>query len=229
MTTRGTTDEDWGAPVNLGKTVNSSADEHQPNILADGCTLLLCSTRPGGYGGLDIWITKRDTKDDAWGTLVNLGPPINTSANDGRPSMSSDGLTLFFRTDGPGGFGGADIWLTTRATTNDPWGEPTNLGPTVNTSSWECGPSISGDGTTLYFHSNLGGIWGIWQVPIEPVVDLNADGIVDAADMCIIVDNWGTDDSLCDIGPMPWGDGIVDVQDLIVLAEHLFEETTPVE
>jgi len=227
MTTRGTKDEDWGAPVNLGKTVNSWADEHKPNILADGCTLLLCSRRPGGYGGLDIWITKRETKDDAWGTLVNLGPSINSSADDGRPSLSSDGLTLFFRTDRPGGFGGGDIYLTTRATINDPWGEPINLGPTVNTVFWECGPSISRDGTILYFHSDrpLGDDnWGIWQVSITPVVDLNDDGMVDSADMCIMVDHWGEDYSLCDIGPTPLGDGIVDVQDLIVLAEHLFED-----
>jgi hypothetical protein len=61
-------------------------------------------------------------------------------------------------------------------------------------------------------------------VLIEPVVDLNNDGIVDTIDMCIMVDNWGTEETLCDIGPMPWGDGIVDVQDLIILAEHLFEE-----
>ena len=47
--------------------------------------------------------------------------------------------------------------------------------------------------------------------------------------MCIMVDHWGTDDPLCDIGLMPWGDGIVDVQDLIVLAEHLFEEIPPAE
>ncbi|MHC4435740.1 MAG: LamG-like jellyroll fold domain-containing protein [Planctomycetota bacterium] len=57
-----------------------------------------------------------------------------------------------------------------------------------------------------------------------PIVDFNGDGIVDAADICIMVDHWGTDEPLCDVGPMPWGDGIVDVQDLIVLAEHLFEE-----
>ena len=63
----------------------------------------------------------------------------------------------------------------------------------------------------------------------EPLVDFNVDGIVDSADMCIMVDHWGTDEPLCDIGPMPWGDGIVDVQDLIVLAEHLFEEFLPVE
>ena len=58
----------------------------------------------------------------------------------------------------------------------------------------------------------------------EPIVDLNGDGIVDSADMCIVVDHWGTDNSLCDIGPMPWGDGVVDVQDLIILSEHLFED-----
>jgi len=58
----------------------------------------------------------------------------------------------------------------------------------------------------------------------EPIVDLSGDGIVDAADMCIVVDNWDTDYSLCDIGPMPWGDGVVDVEDLEILAEHLFEE-----
>lgn len=57
-----------------------------------------------------------------------------------------------------------------------------------------------------------------------PVVDFNGDEIVDSADVCIMVDHWGTDDSLCDIGSMPWGDGIVDVQDLIVLAEHLFTD-----
>jgi len=61
-------------------------------------------------------------------------------------------------------------------------------------------------------------------VSIDPVVDLNDDGIVDAADLCMMVDYWGTDMPLCDIGPMPWGDGIVDVQDLIILAEHLFED-----
>jgi N-acetylneuraminic acid mutarotase len=57
---------------------------------------------------------------------------------------------------------------------------------------------------------------------LGPVVDLNGDGTVDAADMCILVDHWGTDNSLCDIGPTPWGDGIVDVEDLKVLAEYLF-------
>jgi hypothetical protein len=57
-----------------------------------------------------------------------------------------------------------------------------------------------------------------------PQPDLNGDGIVDSADMCIMVDYWGTDEWFCDIAPIPWGDGIVDVHDLVVLAEHLFED-----
>jgi hypothetical protein len=79
----------------------------------------------------------------------------------------------------------------------------------------------------LYFNSpRPGGVGAsdIWQAPIEPIVDLNSDGIVDSLDMCIIIDHWGTNYSLCDIGPMPWGDGVVDVEDLKVLAEHLFED-----
>jgi inhibitor of cysteine peptidase len=94
------------------------------------------------------------------------------------------------------------------------------------------GASISADCSTLYFTSNRSGGVGsydLWQVSISPVVDFNGDGIVDCADMCIMVDHWGEDYPLCDIGPTPLGDGIVDVQDLIVLAEHLFEGIPQVE
>ena len=62
---------------------------------------------------------------------------------------------------------------------------------------------------------------------IEPIVDFNADGVVDSIDMCMMVDYWETDESLYDIAPTPFGDGIVDVKDLVVLAEHLFEEVPP--
>jgi len=65
--------------------------------------------------------------------------------------------------------------------------------------------------------------------PYPLVVDFNGDGVVDCADICLMVDHWHTDEPLYDIGPRPFGDGIVDVQDLIVLAEHLFEEIHPPE
>ncbi|MDT8303618.1 MAG: hypothetical protein RQ760_19210 [Sedimentisphaerales bacterium] len=122
--------------------------------------------------------------------------------------------------------------MTKRKSTQEPWDQVINLGPIVNTSLDDSMGGISPDMRKLYFHSNRSGGFGsydLWEAQIIPVVDLNDDGIVDSADICIIVDNWGTDEPLCDIGSAPWGDGIVDVQDLIVLVEHLFEEVPPVE
>jgi len=231
VTTRETTDGSWGEPENLGPTVNSSVLDHSPSISADGLSLFFGSTRSGGSGSADLWLTTRETIYDNWGTPVNLGPAVNSSANEGVSSISADGRMLFFSSFAfgpprPGGYGNLDIWVATRATVSDPWAAPVNLGPMVNSSFSEGGPDISADGSTLYFNSDrpAGSGWGLWQVSIDPVVDLNADGIVDSADMCIMVDHWGTDNRLCDIGPMPWGDGVVDVEDLIVLSEHLFEE-----
>jgi len=65
--------------------------------------------------------------------------------------------------------------------------------------------------------------------PYPFVVDFNGDGIVDGADICMMVEYWHTDEPFFDIAPQPFGDGIVDVQDLILLSEHLFEEIFPVE
>jgi Tol biopolymer transport system component len=233
VSTRETTADDWGTPSNLGPIVNSSNADYMSHISADGLSLYFSSERPGGLGLRDLWMTTRETTNDEWGEPVNLGPTVNTSSNERRMWISLDGLMLLLQSDRPKTSGAVDIYMTTRATTNDDWAEPVNIGPPVNVSIIsEVSPVVSSDGRTLYFSSyaRIGnyGAWDLWQAPIIPIVDLNSDGIVDSADMCIIVDNWGTDNSLCDIGPMPWGDGIVDVQDLIVLAEHLFEEFPPV-
>ncbi|MBC8471237.1 MAG: PD40 domain-containing protein [Planctomycetes bacterium] len=231
VTTRASVSEPWGEPVNLGSTVNSSAED-AGIVSADGLSFIISSNRSGGYGGQDLWISTRPSLSDEWSEPVNLGPTVNSSAWDWDAELSADGLWLLFTSQRPGGLGGGELWLTTRETTNDPWSTPMNLGAPVNSSSDDAFAGISVDGSTLYFTSNRPGGQGsydTWQAPIIPIVDLNNDGIVDATDMCIIVDKWGTDDPLCDIGPMPWGDGIVDVQDLIVLAEHLFEEVPPVE
>jgi len=65
-------------------------------------------------------------------------------------------------------------------------------------------------------------------IPLTPGIDFNSDGIVDAADICILAESWGMDEPLYDIAPTPFGDGVVDVQDLTVLAEHLFKEILPI-
>lgn len=224
----------FGTPTNLGPTVNSSAFDDAASISTDGSTLFFMSGRPGGYGINDLWVSMRATIEDDWGTPVNLGPTVNTSFDDFCPGISADGLSLYFTSNRPGGYGNrpggyglCSLWVTTRATTEDDWGTPVNLGPTVNSSNGEKMPYISPDCLTLYFGSNRPSGLGngdLWQVSIEPVVDLNGDGIVDSTDLCIIVNHWGEDYPWCDIGPTPLGDGIVDVQDLIVLAEHLFED-----
>ncbi|MCP4228905.1 MAG: hypothetical protein GY771_01985, partial [bacterium] len=237
VTIRATTEDDWGTPVNLGSTVNSSYWDNSPSISADGLSLFFDSKRPGGSGGTDLWVTTRPTSDDPWGAPVNLGPTVNSSASDGLPGISADGLTLFFSSYEdeplrPGGLGGSDIWVTRRATVSDPWGTPVNLGPTVNSSADDLSQSISVDGLMLYFTSRRPdgyGNYDIWQVPIIPIVDLNDDGKVDTADICIMADYWNTDEPACDIGPTPFGDGIVDAQDMLVLTEYLTKENVDVE
>jgi len=226
VSTRTTTEDPWGEPVNLGSIVNGPVADAEPSISGDELSLYFHSMRDDGYGITDIYVTTRASKDDEWETPVNLGSTINSSDWDWAPEVQIDGLSLIFGSDRPGGFGDYDIYVSKRPTKDNPWGEPFNLGSAVNTSDQEARPSISADGRVLYFYSNRsGGIGGydLWQVSIEPIVDLNSDGIVDAEDLCIVVDNWGTDNQLCDVGPMPWGDGVVDVEDLIVIAEHLFE------
>jgi len=235
VSTRPTINDPWCEPSNLGPNINSSSKlDRAPAISCDGLELYFVSvSRSGGLGGPDIWMATRETQDSEWGPAVNLGPPVNTGYEELGPRLSADGLLLFFSsgltsTARPGGMGHSDIWMARRPSRDAAWGKPVNLGQPVNSWEDEGGAHLSADGRTLYYTvggSPLGGPKGdLYQVSIDPIVDLNDDGIVDALDMCIIVDHWGTDNSLCDIGPTPFGDGIVDVQDLIVLAEHLFEE-----
>jgi hypothetical protein len=233
VTTRATTEDDWGQPENLGPTVNSPADDCFPSISADGLELYFSDYMVARSGGSwDLWVTTRETKDDDWGTPVNLGDTVNHWHYDGGPFISADSLTLFFTSVArPGGVSDTDdIWMTRRATVSGPWCTPVNLGPPINSPFKDGYPYFSADGSTLYFGSDRSGSWDLWQASVIPIVDFNGDGIVDAGDMCIMIDYWGEEEhSLCDIGPMPWGDGVVDVEDLIVLAEHLFEEFPPVE
>ena len=225
VATRETKEDPWGTPVNLGPTVNSSANDWMPSIAANGLSLFFNSNRSGGYGRWDLWVTTRETIHDEWGPPVNLGPTVNSGNRELSMSISHDGLLLFFGSDRSGGSGGHDLWVTRRPTPNDPWETPVNLGPTVNSSApYDQTPSISADGSTLYFSSNRPGGIGdsdIHEAPLIPIVDLNGDGIVDTTDRGIMMDHWGEDYPLSDIGPMPWGDGIVDMQDLLVLTKYL--------
>jgi hypothetical protein len=227
---RATVSDPWGEPENDSLININAMGGSASNLSSDGLSLFLWSRNDW-----DLYVSTRPTRDDLWSEPVNLGPTVNGADSTWRnrgPNISADGLVLFFTSNRDGGSGDMDLWMTRRSTIDGPWSEPVNLGPTINSAGHEQQPEISADGKSLLFCSSRGdgyGDWDIWQAEVHPVVDLNGDGIVNADDMCIVVDNWGTDNSLCDVGPMPWGDGVIDVEDLVVIAEHLFEEFPPVE
>jgi len=92
---------------------------------------------------------------------MNLGPPVNTATNDFGPNLSIDGHLLFFASARPGGFGGADIYVSHRDDPNDDfaWGTPVNVGPPINTANAEQAPFYlqnAEDGSgNLYFNRGL--------------------------------------------------------------------------
>ena len=205
----------WSAAHNVGSPVNTPHGEAFPSISPDGLELYFCDydyPRPGGNGHMDLWVAHRATRNAPWQEPQNLGQLVNSEAVDGRAHISADGLALFFDSNRAGGLGGLDLYMTRRKTITDPWEEAVNLGSVVNSTFGEQNPGISPDGRELYFNRDK----DIWQAFVDPVVDFNADGTLDLTDMVMLIDHWETDDSLFDIGPMPWGDGIVDVEDLKV-------------
>jgi beta-lactamase regulating signal transducer with metallopeptidase domain len=233
MTTRETTSDPWGEPVNLGPPVNGPTGEVFPCISSDSLELYFAEWdvgREGGYGSSDLWITKRPTIDDPWSTPENLGDTVNGSDFDGNPFIAPDGLTLYFGSTRPEGYGDLDIWMTRRETTDSPWTKSVNLGPAVNSLANDGMPSLSANGSTLHFCSDRSGGSGgydLWQVKILPVVDFNADGNIDTDDLLILIGFWGQNEPLCDIGPTPVGDGIVDIEDLVVFMSYWEKENMP--
>jgi hypothetical protein len=100
-------------PAVLNKELSSPYDDRRMTIRRDGLLLIFTSDRPGGMGGLDLWISTRGDTHDPWGEPVNLGPPINGEADERGSALADDGVTLFFSSDRAGGFGQDDIWVTT--------------------------------------------------------------------------------------------------------------------
>jgi Tol biopolymer transport system component len=151
---------DWGAPVNLGSSVNSSVSDQHPAISKKGLSLYFASDRTSGVGGLDIWVCQRSSVHDPWGPPQNLGPEVNTSSTENAPTLSPDEHLLFFASNRPGGYGGNDIWVSRRHNRHDDfaWGPPVNLGTAINTTDDEEGPTYFDDeeigSPVLYFTSN---------------------------------------------------------------------------
>ena len=158
---------EWSEPANLGAPVNSSANEFNATLSPDGHSLYFNSpNRPGGIGGGDIWVARRDCLDCPWSAPENLSV-INTEFTDATPSISDDGHLLFFSSNRPGGFGDSDIWLSRRDDPRDDfaWSPPVNLGTGINSSLSEMSPDfllgIDPHAGNLYFHRGNGPTFGV--------------------------------------------------------------------
>jgi outer membrane protein OmpA-like peptidoglycan-associated protein len=124
-------------------------------LSADGQTLFFASDKPGGYGGVDIYKSRRDQSGN-WGAPENLGPQINTSGDEMFPFMSNDS-TLYFSSNGHLGLGGLDVFSTNPTGTKEKWTAPENLGFPINTNKDDFNYIIDKDNKNGYFASNRDG------------------------------------------------------------------------
>lgn len=144
-------DGNWSQSVDIGTPINTEDDEGAMTVSPDGQLLFFsgCNNMLG-YGSCDLYMSR--LMGDRWSEPVNLGPYVNTSSWESQPCFSSDGRTLYFVSNRPGGYGGSDIWIT-RLLENGEWSLPKNAGEMINTKEAERGPFIHPDATTLYFSS----------------------------------------------------------------------------
>lgn len=152
------TADGWSPPQNIGHPINTKTWESQPALSADGRTLFFVSSRQGGLGGKDIWVTYKKN-DGKWTKPQNLGAAINTKGDDESPFFHADGQTLYFRSNGRVGMGGFDLYSAKRQF-NGTWSDPINLGYPINTKADEGSLVVSLDGTTAYFASDQLGVKG---------------------------------------------------------------------
>ena len=137
------TGNNWSVPVNLGLNVNSTEWDSQPSLSADGRTLYFTSTRRGGQGQEDIYMTTLKP-DGTWSPAQNLGTPVNTVGKDMAPFIHASGTTLYYVTDGLVGMGGLDVFRCEKSGTSN-WSTPRNLGYPLNTFENEASLFITSD------------------------------------------------------------------------------------
>jgi outer membrane protein OmpA-like peptidoglycan-associated protein len=142
----------WSKPKNLGQNINSDFWESAPSIAPDGNAIYFASNRPGGYGGIDIYVAYKNEKG-YWEEAINLGPSINTKGDDQTPFIHADNQSLYFSSNGRSGFGGSDIYVA-RKKIDGNWTTPINLGYPINTYDNEGSIAVASNGITAYIASD---------------------------------------------------------------------------
>ncbi|RXK82990.1 OmpA family protein [Filimonas effusa] len=142
----------WSEPQNLGPNINTEFWESAPTLSPDKKALYFSSNRPGGYGGKDLYVSYRQP-NGRWSPAANMGPAINTAADEQAPFIHADNQTLYFTSDGLPGYGGTDIFVL-RKKDNQEWGIPENLGYPINTIENEGTLYVASNGIDAYYASD---------------------------------------------------------------------------
>jgi Tol biopolymer transport system component len=125
--------EVFGPPelvAELAASGDDDTDDEKPTLTSDRLEIFFLSTRPGGPGGGDVWHAERAATTDAWSAPTLVGE-ISSPSHERSPAISDDGLTLWVASDRPGGQGGLDIWVSSRAARMEAWATPV-LVPALN-------------------------------------------------------------------------------------------------
>jgi outer membrane protein OmpA-like peptidoglycan-associated protein/tetratricopeptide (TPR) repeat protein len=144
--------DQWTKPQFMN--VNSLAWDAQPNLSADGRTLIFASRRKGGIGGTDLWMSLQNNSG-SWGAPKNLGEPVNTKGNEESPFQH--GNNLFFKSDEHPGMGSFDLFKSSFDVEKG-WSTPENLGYPINTENHEGAMVVSMDGTTAFYARGEGNV-----------------------------------------------------------------------
>ncbi|MCX6182379.1 MAG: OmpA family protein [Bacteroidetes bacterium] len=167
-------------PVNMGPNVNSIHKDYNPFVSVDGETFVVTRTIPDGRSlsptkmQEDFFISYKDGKN--WTPSINMGQPINSIVNEGAMTLSSDGRTMVFTIcevfddygEGRQGMGSCDLFVSQKIGVNR-WSKPRNLGPKINSRTYDTQPSLSSDGKSIYFASTRAGGQGesdLWVIHI---------------------------------------------------------------
>lgn len=142
----------WSEQENLGDSINTDFWESSPAISPDKRALYFSSTRPGGYGGADLYVSYLKPNGH-WAEAVNMGPTINTAGDELAPFIHADNQTLYFTSDGLPGYGGSDLFVLKKLT-GGKWGTPENMGYPINTIENEGSLAVAADGYTAYYASD---------------------------------------------------------------------------
>lgn len=162
------TDGGWSEPVRLSNAVNGDGYEWHPQVISNGDLYFAAEDRPDSLGGADLYMARFD----AGGYLPakNLGPDINTAANEWDGYVGPSGDYLIFKSNRPGGYGGLDLYISLRAANS--WSAPRNLGPAINTADDEDAAEVTPDGHYLTFaRSKLGTqMWDMYWIATRAIL-----------------------------------------------------------